>query len=177
VFSREAASAAAPTAGLHFSEPMLARLRQAGIGVAALTLRIGLDTFQPVREAHLSAHVMHRETYAIPTATRASIDACRATGGRVVAVGTTVVRALEAAAAEGRDEGHTGLFIRPGHRFTSVDVMLTNFHLPKSTLLVLVSAFAGRERVLGAYAAAVREAYRFYSFGDAMLIYPPGAPG
>ncbi|MFN2591249.1 MAG: tRNA preQ1(34) S-adenosylmethionine ribosyltransferase-isomerase QueA [Candidatus Dormibacteria bacterium] len=180
VYAREPGSAAAPTAGLHFDEPMLAELAAAGVARAPVTLRIGLDTFQPLRVDSLSDHRMHSETYEIPPATRQAIDTARANGGRIVAVGTTVARALEAAAAkagageprERADSGATDIFLRPGHRFREVDMLLTNFHLPRSTLLVLVSAFAGRERILDAYRVAVAEGYRFYSFGDAMLLGP-----
>ncbi len=176
VYARVPGSAAAPTAGLHFTHELLDRLAAAGVERAALTLRIGLDTFQPVRTEDLDAHAMHSEQYRIPRPTRAAIEACRQRGGRVVAVGTTAARALEAAADRrssgeaGTDAGATDIFIRPGFRFREVDLLLTNFHLPKSTLLMLVSAFAGRERVLAAYREAIAEGYRFYSFGDAMLL-------
>jgi S-adenosylmethionine:tRNA ribosyltransferase-isomerase len=178
VFAREAGSAAAPTAGLHFTEAMLERLSAAGIEHAEVTLQVGLDTFQPVRVDDLDEHRMHSEAYRVPRAARTAIDAARARGGRVVAVGTTVARTLEAAAARraegepGADAGRTDIFIRPGHRFREVDLLLTNFHLPKSTLLVMVSAFSGRERVLDAYREAVGRGYRFFSFGDAMLLEP-----
>ena len=178
VYARVPGSAAAPTAGLHFTEESLERLRSAGIERAALTLRIGLDTFQPLREDDLDEHRMHSEAYRIPRPTRAAIEATRERGGRVIAVGTTAARALEAAAlkrAEGSpspDAGDTDIFIRPGFRFREVDLLLTNFHLPKSTLLVMVSAFAGRDRVLSAYREAISMGYRFYSFGDAMLLEP-----
>jgi len=176
IYARVPGSAAAPTAGLHFTDEMLDRLAAAGVERAALTLRIGLDTFQPVRSEHLDEHKMHSEEYRIPRTTRAAIEACRRRGGRVVAVGTTAARALEAAAERhssgdaGADAGATDIFIRPGFRFREVDLLLTNFHLPRSTLLMMVSAFAGRERVLGAYREAIAEGYRFYSFGDAMLL-------
>jgi S-adenosylmethionine:tRNA ribosyltransferase-isomerase len=182
VFARNPGSAAAPTAGLHFTDDMLARLTTAHVEVASLTLDIGLDTFQPLRVDNLEDHRMHSEFYAIPATTRAAIDAAREREGRVVAVGTTSARALEAAAmrrdsgeGEAADHGATDIFIRPGHTWREVDMLLTNFHLPRSTLLVLVSAFAGRERVLEAYAEAIDRRYRFYSFGDAMLLEP--APG
>jgi S-adenosylmethionine:tRNA ribosyltransferase-isomerase len=182
VYATSPGSAAAPTAGLHFTEPLLAGLREAGVEVARLTLHIGLDTFQPLRVDDLDDHRMHSEEYVIPAPTRAAIAATRARGGRVVAVGTTATRALEAAAGrraagEGAaaDLGFTDIFIRPGHTWREVDLMLTNFHLPKSTLLVMVSAFAGRERILEAYGQAIGRGYRFYSFGDAMLLEPgPG---
>jgi len=178
VYARVPGSAAAPTAGLHFTDGTLEALDAAGIARAALTLRIGLDTFQPLRTERLDEHRMHSEAYRIPRPTRAAIDACRERGGRVVAAGTTVARALEAAAVKraggdpGADAGDTDIFIRPGFKFREVDLLLTNFHLPRSTLLVMVSAFAGRERVLDAYRHAIENDYRFYSFGDAMLLEP-----
>jgi S-adenosylmethionine:tRNA ribosyltransferase-isomerase len=178
VYARVPGSAAAPTAGLHFTDGTLHALEEAGIAFAALTLRIGLDTFQPLRTERLDDHRMHSEAYRIPRPTRAAIDLCRERGGRVVAAGTTVARALEAAALKraagnpGPDAGDTDIFIRPSFKFREVDLLLTNFHLPKSTLLVMVSAFAGRERVLGAYRHAIDKGYRFYSFGDAMLVEP-----
>jgi S-adenosylmethionine:tRNA ribosyltransferase-isomerase len=178
VYARVPGSAAAPTAGLHFDEAMLERLQAAGVERAALTLRIGLDTFQPLRSERLDQHRMHSEAYEIPRDTRAAVDACRRRGGRVVAVGTTTARALEAAALKkaaadpSPDKGSTDVFIRPGFQFREVDLLLTNFHLPKSTLLVMVSALAGRERVIGAYQEAIHRRYRFYSFGDAMLVDP-----
>jgi S-adenosylmethionine:tRNA ribosyltransferase-isomerase len=170
VYARVPGSAAAPTAGLHFSQDSLDQLRAGGVVVAPLTLRIGLDTFRPVRVEDLDHHQMHSEKFAIPAGTVVAVEACRAAGGRVVAVGTTVARALETWAHDGRTEGDTDLFIRPGFDFQAVDLLLTNFHLPRSTLLVLVSAFAGRERVLAAYREAVAREYRFFSFGDAMLL-------
>lgn len=169
VFARQPGSAAAPTAGLHLTRGMLTRLRRDGVATARVTLRIGLDTFQPLREENLSAHRMHSEWFRVPRATAAAIAACRARGGRVVAVGTTTARALEASGGEPMED-RTALFIRPGYSWRVVDVLVTNFHLPRSSLLVMVSAFAGRERVLRAYRAAVGEGYRFYSFGDAMLL-------
>lgn len=178
VYARVPGSAAAPTAGLHFTEGTLRDLEAAGIAHAALTLRIGLDTFQPLRTEHLDDHRMHSEAYRIPRPTRGAIDACRERGGRVVAAGTTVARALEAAALKratgdpSPDAGDTDIFIRPGFEFREVDLLLTNFHLPKSTLLVMVSAFAGRQRMLDAYQHAIESGYRFYSFGDAMLLEP-----
>lgn len=178
VFAREPGSAAAPTAGLHFTPGLLGRLVAAGIETTAVTLRIGVDTFQPIRVDDLREHRMHSEAYRIPAGARSAIEACRARGGRVVAVGTTVARTLEAAVARKAageadpDQGRTHIFIRPGHVFREVDLLLTNFHLPKSTLLVMVSAFSGRERILGAYREAVARGYRFFSFGDAMLLEP-----
>lgn len=173
VFAREPGSAAAPTAGLHFTPAVLARLEAAGVSVAHVTLHVGPGTFLPVREGTLEGHRMHEEPYAVPAATAAAHAACRARGGRVVAVGTTSLRTLESAQEGGTvraGPGRTSLFVRPGHRFLAVDALVTNLHLPRSTLLMLVSALAGRERVLAAYAEAVREGYRFYSYGDAMLV-------
>ena len=178
VVAREPGSAAAPTAGLHFTEEMLATLAASAVARTEVTLRVGLDTFQPVRTEHLDDHRMHSEAYVIPAVARAAIDCCRARGGRVVAVGTTVARALESAAArraaghESPDGGRTDIFIRPGHVFREVDLLITNFHLPRSTLLVMVSAFSGRARVLAAYREAVEMGYRFFSFGDVMLLEP-----
>jgi S-adenosylmethionine:tRNA ribosyltransferase-isomerase len=178
VFARDPGSAAAPTAGLHFTEDMLRRLGETGVDRTEVTLRVGLDTFQPVRVDNLDDHRMHSEAYRVPPAARAAIGAARARGGRVVAVGTTVARTLEAAAARraageaNPDQGRTDLFIRPGHRFREVDALLTNFHLPRSTLLVMVSAFSGRGQILDAYRQAVENGYRFFSFGDAMLLDP-----
>jgi S-adenosylmethionine:tRNA ribosyltransferase-isomerase len=170
VFADTEGSAAAPTAGLHFTSNLLQRLKQADIAFGTLVLHIGLDTFRPVTEADAASHRMHQEWYVVPPDLQAQIAWTRAAGGRIVAVGTTSVRALESWAATGNCEGWTDLFILPGHRYTAVDALITNFHLPRSTLLMLVSAFAGRERVLAAYAEAIRERYRFYSFGDAMLV-------
>jgi len=159
-------SAAAPTAGLHLTPDLLARLQANGVEVARLVLHIGLDTFRPVEGDDPSAHAIHQEWYVVPPEVQAQLRS----GRRVIAVGTTTVRALETWAATGRTEGWTDLFILPGFQFQVVDGLLTNFHLPRSTLLMLVSAFAGRERILAAYAEAVRHRYRFYSFGDAMLL-------
>lgn len=166
VYATHAGAVAAPTAGLHFDNALLQRLRDKGVVVARLTLHVGAGTFQPVRAGDIARHRMHAERYAIPPATRHALAACR---GRVVAVGTTVVRALEAAAQTGDDAGETRLFITPGFRFQSVDALVTNFHLPESTLLMLVSAFAGFDRVRRAYAEAVAQRYRFFSYGDAMF--------
>ena len=166
VFARHAGAVAAPTAGLHFDENVLGAVRDRGVDVAAVTLHVGAGTFQPMRAENVSEHRMHSERYRIPAATRERIDACQ---GRVVAVGTTVVRTLESAAASGADSGETRLFITPGFRFRVVDALITNFHLPESTLLMLVSAFAGIEPVRQAYAEAVAERYRFFSYGDAMF--------
>src|SRR5262249_20390416 len=156
--------------GLHLTTELLDRLRARGVDFATVVLHVGLDTFRPVGEADPREHKIHREWCVVPPETRESIARTRQRGGRVVAVGTTVVRTLESWAVTGRPEGWTNLFILPGHHFASIDALITNFHLPQSTLLLLVSAFAGRERVLHAYANAIDNGYRFYSFGDAMLI-------
>lgn len=174
VFAQIPGAVAAPTAGLHFSREHLEELEAMGIGSCSVTLHVGPGTFQPLRSERIDDHRMHAEEYAVPRETAERIRDCRSRGGRVVAVGTTVVRTLESAVdsrgilREG--EGSTRLFIRPGFRFRIVDMLLTNFHLPKSTLLILVSAFAGRERILSAYRAAVAHRFRFFSYGDAMLI-------
>ena len=163
---------AAPTASLHFDVNLLAALRARGISTAHVTLHVGAGTFQPVRVENLSEHVMHAERYEVPEATRQAIDRARAAGGRVVAVGTTVCRALESWAASGETSGDTRLFITPGYSFRVIDRLLTNFHLPESTLLMLVSAFGGLERLRAAYEHAIAGRYRFYSYGDAMFIEP-----
>lgn len=176
VFAQAEGAIAAPTAGLHFTDAMIARLRDRGIRTTTVTLHVGLGTFLPVRDDDLTRHKMHKERWELPDATAKDIAVTRAAGGRVVAVGTTVVRALESAARSGRvfaGRGETDLFIRPPFTFRVVDALLTNFHLPKSTLLMLVSAFAGRERVLDAYRHAVSHGYAFFSYGDAMLISDP----
>jgi len=174
IYAREGGSVAAPTAGLHFTTEVLARLRARGIEVAEVVLHVGPGTFQPVKAARVEDHRVAPEPYVVPTETAAAVERARARGGRVVAVGTTTVRTLETVArADGgivAGEGETGLVIVPGVAFRVVDVLLTNFHLPRSSLLLLVAAFAGRERVLKAYAEALRAGYRFYSYGDAMLI-------
>jgi len=177
IFARKSGSAAAPTAGLHFTTQLLVELEQRGIQIAQVTLHIGLDTFAPVTEEEIEDHQIHTEWCQISTDTAEQINQVHQKGGRVIAVGTTSVRSLESAArmASGKDvvgayEGATDLFILPGYQFKAVDAMITNFHLPRSTLLMLVSAFAGRERILKAYEIAKKENYRFYSFGDAMLI-------
>ncbi len=174
VYAREARSAAAPTAGLHFTPDLFERLDEAGVEREFLTLEVGAGTFRPVRTEDPAEHVLPPERYRLPPATADAIHSARAGGRRVIATGTTVVRTLEHALgpAEGASEGETALFIRPGHAFTAVDALLTNFHLPRSTLLMLVSAFAGHDLIREAYAEAIRERYRFYSFGDAMLILP-----
>ena len=173
-FARANGSVAAPTAGLHFTPALLAALRARGCETAFVTLHVGPGTFAPIRHEDLSAHTMHAETYEIPEVTAQSIARAREEGRPVVAVGTTVVRTLEASAAiHGMpvpERRETDIFIQPGSSFRVVDQMVTNFHLPGSTLLVLVSAFAGRERVMAAYEAAVSRGYRFYSYGDGMWI-------
>jgi S-adenosylmethionine:tRNA ribosyltransferase-isomerase len=170
IFGDTQGSAAAPTAGLHFTRALLDRLAGRGITWATIVLHVGVDTFRPITHDDPSAHQMHREWYAVPPTVLRQIADTRSAGGRIVAVGTTVVRALESWAATGEPEGWTDLFIVPGHHFELVDGLLTNFHLPRSTLLMLVSAFAGRERTLAAYDLATHAGYRFYSFGDCMLI-------
>jgi len=168
---------AAPTASLHFDEALLAGLAAREIATARVTLHVGAGTFQPVRVDDLAQHVMHAERYAVPVETQALIQTTRTRGGRVVAVGTTVCRALESWAATGASEGDTRLFITPGYRFQVIDRLLTNFHLPESTLLMLVSAFGGLELLRAAYAHAIAERYRFFSYGDAMLIEPQALAG
>ena len=173
VFARAAGSAAAPTAGLHFTPDLLAAVAARGIGRADVTLHVGIDTFRPITAERLDDHPMHTEWCACPEPTAAAIRATKARGGRVVAVGTTAMRTLETAARSGTVSawsGPTDLFIRPGFSFHAVDCLLTNFHLPRTTLLVLVSTFASRELIQAAYAEAIRERYRFLSYGDAMLI-------
>ena len=173
VFAREAGAVAAPTAGLHFDDAMLQTLRDKGVVIACVTLHVGAGTFQPVRVEHVAEHVMHSECYEIPQATVAAITKAHAEGGRVIAVGTTSLRALESAAQTGTLQAGTGetrIFITPGYRFRVVDVLLTNFHLPRSTLLMLVSAFGGMGEMRAAYRHAVAQQYRFFSYGDAMLI-------
>jgi S-adenosylmethionine:tRNA ribosyltransferase-isomerase len=173
VYAREPGAVAAPTAGLHFHETMLDTLRARGVGVAHVTLHVGAGTFQPVRVQDLAQHSMHAEWYDVPQATVAVIDAARRAGKRVLAVGTTTLRALETAAASGKlaaGRGETRLFVVPGFRFRVVERLLTNFHLPKSTLLMLVSAFGGMDNVRRAYRHAIEQRYRFYSYGDAMLV-------
>jgi S-adenosylmethionine:tRNA ribosyltransferase-isomerase len=169
VFARNTGAIAAPTAGLHFSEELLDGIAAAGIGIARVTLHVGIGTFKPVSVEKVEDHRMDRERYEVSEETAEAIRRTRESGGRIVAVGTTVVRTLESSGGEA-GRGSTELFITPGFPFRIVDVLLTNFHLPRSTLLMLVSAFAGRERVLAAYEEAIREGYRFYSYGDAMLV-------
>jgi len=173
VFAQHPGSVAAPTAGLHFDDALLARLHAMGVRTARVTLHVGAGTYQPVRVQNLAEHKMHRERYLIPPETVEAIAATRARGGRVVAVGTTSLRALESAAADGvlkAGAAETELFITPGYRFNVVDALLTNFHLPKSTLLMLVSAFAGMDAIRAAYRHAVAQEYRFFSYGDAMFL-------
>jgi S-adenosylmethionine:tRNA ribosyltransferase-isomerase len=174
VYSKHEGSAAAPTAGLHFTPELLERLQQKGVRLAYVTLHVGLGTFRPVAVDNLEEHVMHEEYYEVPEETAQLVNATKREGGRVIAVGTTSVRTLETVATRhGKvvaDSGWTGIFIYPGYQWKVVDGLLTNFHLPKSTLIMLVSSLAGRELVLKAYQEAVRERYRFFSFGDAMLV-------
>ncbi|WP_234884564.1 tRNA preQ1(34) S-adenosylmethionine ribosyltransferase-isomerase QueA, partial [Xanthomonas perforans] len=180
VFAREVGAVAAPTAGLHFDEPLLARLRERGVEFGHVTLHVGAGTFQPVRVDKLDQHVMHTEWLNVGAALVEQVRRTRARGGRVIAVGTTVVRSLESAwrkteaAPEGELQpfaGETQIFILPGYRIRSVDAMVTNFHLPESTLMMMVCAFAGRERIFAAYHHAIAQRYRFFSYGDAMLLW------
>lgn len=174
VYSRELGSAACPTAGLHFTEALLAELDARGVRRTTVTLHVGLGTFLPVRSDAIEGHAMHEEAYSVPEAAAREVMAAKAEARPVIAVGTTSLRTLESAWVEGEGlkagRGSTRIFIYPGYRFKAVDRLFTNFHTPKSTLLMLVSAFAGREAILDAYAEAVRERYRFFSYGDAMLI-------
>ena len=174
VYARHAGAAAAPTAGLHFDAAMMAALAGAGVALAYVTLHVGAGTFQPVESEDLARHRMHAERYRIPPETVAAIEAARARSGRILAVGTTSLRALESAAGDdGRvreGDAETQLFVTPGYRFRVVDGLVTNFHLPKSTLLMLVSAFAGYDNIRAAYAHAIAKRYRFFSYGDAMLL-------
>ncbi|CAK0745215.1 S-adenosylmethionine:tRNA ribosyltransferase-isomerase [Azospirillaceae bacterium] len=176
IFAARDGAVAAPTAGLHFTPELLTALAAAGIATAHLTLHVGAGTFLPVKVEELSQHRMHAEWGELDAATVAAIEATRAAGGRVVAVGTTALRLLETAAAASLEDrlrpfcGETDIFITPGHRFRSADMLLTNFHLPRSTLFMLVAAFAGLERMQAAYAHAIAAGYRFYSFGDACLL-------
>lgn len=175
VFAREAGAVAAPTAGLHFDAPLLEALRARGIGIGHITLHVGAGTFQPVRVDDVRNHRMHSEWINVGEALVEQVRRTRAAGGRVIAVGTTVVRALESALVDGElrpFSGDTSIFIYPGYRLRSIDALMTNFHLPESTLLMLVSAFAGKARIFAAYEHAVRQRYRFFSYGDAMLLWP-----
>lgn len=173
VYAKHDGAVAAPTAGLHFDQPLLDTLSSKGIGLAYVTLHVGAGTFQPVRVENLAEHKMHSEWYTMPEETVVAVRAAKAAGRRVVAVGTTSMRALESASQSGELQAgsdDTALFITPGYRFKTVDQMITNFHLPKSTLLMLVSAFAGYEEIRAAYAHAIAQRYRFFSYGDAMLL-------
>lgn len=170
VFARVPGAVAAPTAALHFDEALLAELSARGIERANVTLHVGAGTFQPVKTENIAQHTMHAERYSVPQATQQAIAECKARGGRVVAVGTTTVRTLESWAASGEAEGDTRIFITPGFHFRHVDLLVTNFHLPKSTLMMLVSAFAGYEHVMALYAHAIAHRYRFFSYGDSMLL-------
>jgi S-adenosylmethionine:tRNA ribosyltransferase-isomerase len=179
VFARAPGAVAAPTAGLHFDQPLLDALAARGVEFGHVTLHVGAGTFQPMRSDEVRDHVMHREWLNVGAELVEKMRRTRAAGHRVIAVGTTVVRALESASRDGEVQpfaGETQIFIFPGYRITSVDGLVTNFHLPESTLLMLVCAFAGRERMLGAYRHAVAGGYRFFSYGDAMLIWPPREP-
>ena len=181
VFARQVGAVAAPTAGLHFDEPLQAQLRERGVQFGHVTLHVGAGTFQPVRVDDLSHHVMHREWLNVGAELVEQVRRTRAAGGRVIGVGTTVVRALESAWRKSETmpdgelqpfAGETQIFITPGYRIRSVDAMVTNFHLPESTLLMMISAFAGKDRVFEAYAHAIAQQYRFFSYGDAMLLFP-----
>ena len=177
VYARDPGAVAAPTAGLHFDEAMLEETSAQGVGHAQVTLHVGAGTFQNLRAEHIEENRLHAERVEVTQACVDAVHEARARGGRVIAVGTTTVRSLECASASGRLQsfnGETDLFIRPGYRFRSVDAMITNFHLPQSSLLMLVAAFAGKARILDAYAHAVREKYRFFSYGDAMFLTPDG---
>lgn len=179
VFARHAGAVAAPTAGLHFDQALLAELAAMGVQSGHVTLHVGAGTFQPMRAQNVKDHVMHSEWLNVGAELCARIQATRAAGGRVIAVGTTVLRALESAMVDGEVRpfaGDTQIFIFPGYRIRSIDALITNFHLPESTLLMLVSAFAGKERIFAAYRHAVAQRYRFFSYGDAMLLFPGGAP-
>ena len=174
VYARENGSAAAPTAGLHFTKELLERIKQKGVKIAPVMLHVGLGTFRPVSEEKITDHIMHSEYISVTEDSANTINECRKNGGRIVAVGTTSCRTLESAADE---DGivrpmcaETGIFIYPGYKFKATDALITNFHLPKSTLLMLVSAFAGRENVLKFYNEAIKERYRFFSFGDTSFI-------
>ncbi len=179
VFARHAGAVAAPTAGLHFDQALLAELAAMGVQSGHVTLHVGAGTFQPMRAENVKDHVMHSEWLNVGAELCARIQSTRAAGGRVIAVGTTVLRALESAMVDGEVRpfaGDTQIFIFPGYRIRSIDALITNFHLPESTLLMLVSAFAGKERIFAAYRHAVAQRYRFFSYGDAMLLFPGGAP-
>ncbi|MGN0688084.1 MAG: tRNA preQ1(34) S-adenosylmethionine ribosyltransferase-isomerase QueA [Oscillospiraceae bacterium] len=176
IYCRETGSAAAPTAGLHFTDAVFARLAEKGVDTAYVTLHVGLGTFRPVKEDNILDHKMHVEHFSIPEITAQKIRECRQRGGRVIAVGTTSCRTLESAAGMSADgsvsacSADTGIFIYPGYKFRVIDGLITNFHLPESTLIMLVSAFMGKDKTMNAYSEAIRERYRFFSFGDSMII-------
>ena len=170
VFAKHPGAVAAPTAALHFDEAVLAQLEMQGVQRASVTLHVGAGTFQPVKTENIAAHRMHSERYAIPLATRRALEDTRQRGGRIVAVGTTSVRTVESWAISGDAEGDTSIFITPGFRFQLTDLLLTNFHLPKSTLMMMVSALAGYDHVMALYRHAIAQRYRFFSYGDAMLL-------
>ena len=174
VYAREEGSAAAPTAGLHFTPELLEKIRAKGVKIAPVMLHVGLGTFRPVKADRIDEHVMHSEFFSVSKQSADLINDCKAKGGRLICVGTTSCRTIESVAREDGTipamSGDTGIFIYPGYRFKAVDALITNFHLPESTLLILVSAFYNREKMMEAYETAVREEYRFFSFGDAMLI-------
>jgi len=174
VYAREEGSAAAPTAGLHFTPELLARIREKGVQIAPVMLHVGLGTFRPVKEENITDHVMHTEFFSVPEESARIINECKSAGGRLICVGTTSCRTIESVAREDGTipamSGDTGIFIYPGYKFKAVDALITNFHLPESTLLMLVSAFYNKEKVMEAYHTAVEEKYRFFSFGDAMFI-------
>ena len=173
VFAKAAGAVAAPTAGLHFNDALMAKIKALNIQTTFVTLHVGSGTFQPVRAENLVDHVMHKEYYAVPQATVDAVQLTRERGGRVIAIGTTAVRALESASTSGQltaGFGDTDLFITPGYAFKSVDALLTNFHLPESTLLMMISAFAGYDEIRNAYQHAIKESYRFFSYGDAMFL-------
>jgi len=170
VFAKNPGAVAAPTAALHFDDGVLSALRARGVHTAEVTLHVGAGTFQPVKTDNIAEHTMHAEWYRVPASTIEAIEACRARGGRVVAVGTTSVRTLESWASTGQTEGDTSIFITPGFAFRVVDLLITNFHLPKSTLMMLISALAGHREVMDLYAHAIAQRYRFFSYGDAMLL-------
>ena len=170
VFARAPGAVAAPTAALHFDEGVLTAFKARGVQTASVTLHVGAGTFQPVKTENIAEHTMHSEWYEVPEATQKAIAECKARGGQVVAVGTTTVRTLESWAKFGKASGDTQIFITPGFKFQMVDRLITNFHLPKSTLMMLVSAFAGYEHIMGLYRHAIAQKYRFFSYGDAMLL-------
>jgi len=178
VFAEQSGAVAAPTAGLHFDESMMAAIKAKGVQIAFVTLHVASGTFRPVKVDDLSAHIMHKEFFNVPAETVNAVEATKAKGGRVIAIGTTAVRSLESASTSGQLQtcsGDTNLFITPGYEFKTVDAMITNFHLPESTLLMLVSAFAGYERIKTLYAHAIAEKYRFFSYGDAMFLQKKSA--